>query len=124
MNRKVLLVDDSHTLLYASRLVLESCGYEVCVLADGSGALPVILAERPQLILLDATMPPPGGTTLCRLIKSRTFRLRFLEATVLLHSSATEAELRDMVRDCGADGYLSKGWSWESRLEAIRAFLP
>ena len=58
--RKVLVVDDSATVLLAERTLL-SRSYEVVTARDGQEGVDKALAERPDLILMDVMMPRMNG---------------------------------------------------------------
>lgn len=67
----VLVVDDdpdSRALLHATLL---SAGLTPLLASDGEGALALLREVSPDLILLDAVMPPPDGFETCRRIKEQ-----------------------------------------------------
>lgn len=51
--KKILLVDESSTMLLLERLVFDSSGYQLLTARDGQSGLRAALAHRPDLILLD-----------------------------------------------------------------------
>lgn len=59
MPKTILIADDDPDLVLATRLVLESEGYEVKVAATGEEALEKMRAERPDLVLMDVMMANP-----------------------------------------------------------------
>lgn len=69
MRKKVLIADDQNTVLMVERLMLKNAGYEVLSAKDGQEALNLALKERPDLILLDVTMPNMDGLTACRALR-------------------------------------------------------
>jgi DNA-binding response OmpR family regulator len=65
--RKILIVDDSETVLLAERVLL-SRSYEVIVARNGEEGVEKAIAERPDLILMDVVMPRMNGfDAVCRL---------------------------------------------------------
>lgn len=58
-NRKILIVDDDADLVLATRLVLESAGYDVEEAANGESALQRMRAGKPDLVLMDVMMANP-----------------------------------------------------------------
>ncbi len=61
MAKQILLVDDERDLVFYTKLVLEEKGYEVTEAYDGQQALDILEDFRPDLILLDVTMPKLNG---------------------------------------------------------------
>jgi len=73
MARKILLVDDERDLVLATKLYLEGSGnFEVIGAYDGQEALQYVArAEtRPDVIILDVTMPRLSGWDVLRVLKS------------------------------------------------------
>ena len=69
--RKVLLVDDSITTLFMEQMVLSrSANVDVLTAVDGEEAVRIALAERPDLIVMDAVMPKMNGVQACRAIRA------------------------------------------------------
>ncbi len=69
--KRVLLVDDSSTMLLMEQMLLEKMtAYEVTVARDGREAVQKALNEIPDLILMDVVMPRMGGFEACREIRS------------------------------------------------------
>jgi len=63
---KILLVDDSSTVLMTERTVLVRSGYQVITARSAGEGLEKALKERPDLALVDADMPRVGGLEACR----------------------------------------------------------
>ena len=53
---KILVVDDDPDFVEATRMVLESAGYEVISAADGDEGLRKVREEQPDLVILDVIM--------------------------------------------------------------------
>ena len=68
--KKVLLVDDDVDFCEATKLLLESKGFEVVLAYDGKQGLDKIRAERPDLVILDVMMPEMNGYDVCVVLKS------------------------------------------------------
>ena len=108
---KVLLVDDSVTVVEMLKHQLEKQGYDVVTHTKSLGTMVTILREMPDVIMLDITMPGLEGPQLCKLIKKDPSMSGAGKTPVLLYSSVSEEELKQTVASCGADGYLHKSWS-------------
>lgn len=71
MNRKkVLLVDDSKTVLLMEKMILAKAPYDIITAADGQEGVSRAAAERPDAILLDVVMPKMNGFDVCKALRS------------------------------------------------------
>ena len=67
--KKILLVDDSSTILMMEKFILRNDPYTLITATNGEEAVKKAAAEQPDLILLDVVMPRMGGFDACRLIR-------------------------------------------------------
>lgn len=102
---KVIVIDDSELILSVVRSFLTSAGHEVVTRAMAVGTRAAVLRETPDVVLLDVNMPLLDGPEICASIRAHG---GMRSTRVLLHSDRPESELRELARDCGADGYLCK----------------
>ena len=71
MNRKkILLVDDSSTILMMEKFILRNGPYDLVTAANGEEGVQKAAEHLPDLILLDVIMPKMGGFEACRVIRS------------------------------------------------------
>ena len=70
MKRKVLLVDDSTTVLMMEKMILAKGPFEVVTARDGVEAITKARAEQPDVILLDVMMPNLDGLSACATIRT------------------------------------------------------
>ena len=117
---KILLVDDSLTSLMWQRMILEHEDYHVVTAKDGAAGCAAALAERPDLILMDVTMPTMGGTDACRAIRAnpRTARI-----PVIMVATKSGLSLLESAGDCGYDDYILKPFERSDLLARVRAVL-
>ena len=66
---KILVVDDSRTVVHSLRTVLEQDGYYVMEAYDGMTAIELAKAHQPDLILMDVIMPGLNGFQATRKIR-------------------------------------------------------
>ena len=66
---KILIIDDDPDFIAATKVVLESRAYQVCVAYDGDEGLEATRREMPDLIILDIIMPRQDGFKVCEAIK-------------------------------------------------------
>ncbi len=119
---KVLVVDDHSVVREGLRRVLEEgSGGDLRVVAEaanGAEAVQRAVREKPDVVLLDLTMPGPGGGGLTVV---RTLRERVPDARVLILSVHDDREyVLESVR-AGAHGYLRKDSSPAEIRQAIHA---
>jgi DNA-binding response OmpR family regulator len=85
---------------------------------DGAAALRRFAEERPDLVLLDVTMPPPDGLAVCHQIRATDAAVPIL---ILTGRDTDVDELRGL--DAGADAYLTKPFEVVKLLAHLRALV-
>jgi DNA-binding NarL/FixJ family response regulator len=114
---KILIVDDHEALRAGVRTVLESRGFEICgEAADGQEALSRALQLRPDLVILDITMPVLDGFSAAREIHKRLPGVGIL--LLSMHESAT---MVNVAKSSGARGYVAKSEGIARLLKAVDA---
>ena len=114
---RVLLADDHTVLREGLRRSLEAAGLEV-VGEAGDGASAVALAEkvRPDVVLMDVSLPVQDGIEATRQLRRRRPEV----AVVMLTMFADGATLREAL-DAGAVGYLVKDCTTAEIVETVTA---
>jgi CheY-like chemotaxis protein len=69
MKKKVLLVDDSNTVILMEKMILAKGPYEIVIARDGAEAIVKAHSEQPDVILLDVVMPKLDGLSACAAIR-------------------------------------------------------
>jgi DNA-binding NarL/FixJ family response regulator len=115
---RVCLVDDQELVRRGLKALLELLGgIEVAAeAADGEAALEVVASCKPDVLLLDVRMPKLNGVQVVEALAARGN----LPPTLLLTTFEDDSALIQGVK-AGARGYLLKGASPETLLEALRA---
>ena len=114
---KVLVIDDSNTIRRSAEMFLRAAGYEVILAEDGFDALAKISDHAPQVIFVDIMMPRLDGYQTCALIKQNPV----LKTTpVIMLSSKDGVFDRARGRLAGSDRYLTKPFTKEALLEAVK----
>jgi DNA-binding response OmpR family regulator len=117
--KKVLIVDDSPAQVKLMQGLLEPEGYQPVGVNDPRRVEEAILNERPSVILLDVVMPERNGFQVCRELKSSS---EFNTIPVILVTSKDSASDKYWGEQQGADGYVTKPFTREDLLRAVRRF--
>lgn len=120
VQKKVLIVDDSPAQVKLIQGLLEPEGYWSVGLNDPRRVEEMINIEHPSLILLDVVMPERNGFQVCRELKGNT---DFNSIPVILVTSKDTASDRYWGQQQGADGYVTKPFTREDLLRAVRRFV-
>jgi DNA-binding response OmpR family regulator/two-component sensor histidine kinase len=120
-SRKILVVDDDESLLYANERILREAGYTTRTASTGVVGLGIVAKEKPDLVLLDAQLPDVSGFEICRMIK----RDSNLKSTfvVILSGTMTSPDHQADGLESGADGYLTKPIEKRALLAHIGALM-
>ncbi|MBW4514408.1 MAG: response regulator [Timaviella obliquedivisa GSE-PSE-MK23-08B] len=101
----IACIDDSPTVLNAIHSFLNDKGIGVIMINDPVKALMQIIRSKPDLILLDVTMPNLDGYELCSLVRKHP---AFKNTPVVMVTSNSGFIDRAKARLVGASGYLTK----------------
>jgi DNA-binding response OmpR family regulator len=118
--KKILLVDDSSTVLLLHRMMLSHCGYELLTARDGQEALDKAAVERPDLIFLDVLMPRMDGFQTCRALRSRN---ETKEVPIILVTTRSEPHYVRQGFESGCTDYITKPFDGEELLAKVRSHL-
>ena len=119
---KVLVVDDEvQVRTYLSRL-LQSHGYQVDAVADGTAALALISQQWPDVVLLDIHLPLPGpdGFEICRRVRQDT-ATRLTPIILITARNAPDDRAKGL--DAGADDFLTKPIDPQELLARVRSLV-
>ncbi|MDH3754920.1 MAG: response regulator transcription factor [Acidimicrobiia bacterium] len=114
---RVMLADDHQILREGIRRGFESAGDDVVAEAsDGEEAIRLAREHRPDVVVMDLSMPIMDGVTATRRIREELSEVKVVVLTMHDDVARTRQAL-----DAGAAGYLSKGCSFSDVLETVRA---
>jgi CheY-like chemotaxis protein len=107
-SRLVLVADDEEDILRLVTTIIERSGHEVVSVRDGAEALAAVRIRRPDLVVLDISMPEVDGLEVLRRLRAdaETSELPVL----LLSAQAQEADVRRGFVT-GASAYVKKPFS-------------
>jgi len=114
--KTVVIADDHQLLRQALRRALEDAGFKVVSEAgDGEEAVRLVALDRPDVVVMDVTMPVLDGIEATRRIHAATGETRVLVLT--MHD---EDALRVKALRAGAVGFLTKDCAMQEVVETVR----
>ena len=111
---KVLVIDDERAIRKLLRMGLNAQGYEILEATDGKTALD-LLAQKPDMVILDLGLPDVKGLDLLKAIRTRNE----IVPIVVLSSRSDEAGKVEAL-DLGADDYVTKPFGMDELLARLR----
>lgn len=111
---KLLVVEDDHRVLAALRAVLVQHGLEVACATTGEQALELV-ADGPDVVLLDLGLPDRDGFKLCTQIR------RVSDVPIIMVTARGDARSRVHGLNLGADDYIVKPYNVAELLARIHA---
>lgn len=113
----ILLIDDEPQILRALKTILQANRFRIVSAATGEQGIALAVAQPPDVIILDLTLPDMGGIEVCE-------QIRQWSSVPIIVLSVRDNE-RDKVAalDSGADDYLTKPFGIDELLARIRVSL-
>ena len=118
--KKILIAEDSPTVLAILKSVLEDAGYGVVAVADGQEALAKAKTEKPDLFILDLMLPKVDGYKVCGMLK---FDKNFTKTPVIILTARAGDADKEMAKDVRADDYIIKPFEPSELISKIKKFL-
>lgn len=120
MSQKILIVEDNELNMKLFNDLLEAHGYITVTTRDGTKALEIAMAEKPDLILMDIQLPEVSGLDITRQIKDND---EIKHIPIIAVTAFAMKGDEDKIRECGCNGYVSKPISITTFIETIRSHL-
>lgn len=114
---KIVVIEDEPLIRRELKSLLENAGYQAAAMEIFDNMAAKVLAEEPDLVLLDVNLPGQSGFDLCMELRRQT------EVPVIFLTSRTDSmdELDGMLR--GGDDYITKPYQAPILLARIAAVL-
>lgn len=119
MAANILIADDYEDNLELLRLLLVAADYQVTEARNGAECLKLARQIRPDLVMVDLSMPVLDGWELFRALRSDELTASILCIAVTAHGEAD----RDRALRAGFDAYLSKPFRGVELLETVARLL-
>ena len=117
--KRILVADDEAPVRLLLEKILQSAGYRVTSVPDGTAALKAAREDPPDLAICDLLMPGIDGFTLCSMFKrNKTFKAPILILSGRVSEKDEQAALR-----AGAVAFIHKPVEREKLLAAVAEWL-
>ncbi len=120
MSKRILLVDDDHSMLMLMGIAMKRNGYAVIEAENADKALLLLESNVPDLIILDVMMPGMSGIELCQFIRSRP---ETMHTPVIMLSALTDRNSIKRALEAGANDYLPKLTPHQDLIKRIRGLI-
>jgi CheY-like chemotaxis protein len=120
MPRKILIVEDNEDSRELVVKVLRNKGFDTVEAADGEEAIDKATKEKPELILLDISIPKMDGYEVARRLKSLE---EFSEIPIVALTAHAMKGDREKVIAAGFEGYISKPINVRELPDQVRSYL-
>ena len=114
----VAVIEDEEIIRKSVTMNLELEGFEVVTAADGEAGIQLVNERKPDIIIMDVTMPRKDGLQTCRELRTSGI------STPLILLTARSSEVDKVLGlDLGADDYLAKPFGMLELLARVKALL-
>ena len=120
MSARLVVADDSATILELVTLSVKKDGYEPVTATNGTEALEVIREHRPELVILDASMPGMSGFDVCRALREDVDCVQ--PHVMMLTAGGREAD-KALAAEVGVDEFVTKPFSPSTLRARVREIL-
>ena len=114
---RILVVDDDKDIVQTIKGNLELDGYEVLAAFDGRTGLHIAKTTRPDLIILDLTLPDIDGIKTCQIIR------REFDFPIIMLTARDGVADKVLGLECGADDYIVKPFNFLELSARIKSIL-
>ncbi len=120
LKKKILIIEDNPYNREITELTLKNAGFEVITAADGEEGLKK-LYEKPDLVLLDLSLPKISGWDIIKRIREKE---EFKGLPVIALTAHAMVGDREKVIAMGCSSYISKPCMPEDIVREVKSFLP
>lgn len=117
-SKKILIIEDEPDILNLVRMYLEKEGYRTATATTGPDGLRQVLAEHPDLVILDLMLPEMDGLEVCKRIRADA--QRSMTPIIMLTAKAEESDTV-IGLELGADDYVTKPFSPKALVARVKA---
>ena len=118
--KRVLLVEDFDDSRFSLSKLLEIEGYEVLEAVDGAEAVSLALSAKPDLILMDLSLPVVDGLSATKQIREHESMNR---VPIIALSAHDMSDFHDKAADAGCTDYITKPIDFEALMTVMSKYL-
>lgn len=115
--KKILIIDDTELMVKLTTDILTENGYEVVSANNGLDGIKMVMAEKPDLVLLDIVMPGIDGFEVCKLL--RQDESNNLMPIIMLTAQGNEEDKLTGL-ELGADDYITKPFNPRELISRVK----
>ena len=117
---RILIVEDNMDTYELVRFILEKNGFETFLAMNGRDGVNAATKQRPDLIIMDLSMPEMDGWTAMRLIKSDPAISSIPMIALTAHALPSD---RKRAFDAGCDEYITKPMDLMDLLDTVKSWI-
>ena len=117
--KKILIIEDDEKIAYALSVRFQAHGYPTWIARDGLLGLSMAVRNRPDLVVMDVSLPAGDGFTLAERIQSNLHA----PPPIIFLTAGKSAELRQRAEQLNAAAFFEKPYEAEALLSAVKQAL-
>lgn len=121
MRKKILLVDDSATVVMMEKMILSKENYDLVIARNGREAVERAVSEKPDLVLMDLVMPEMNGLEACKAIRASGNGVA--SVPIIMVTTRGEEENIEAGYESGCTDYITKPFNTIELLTKLRSIL-
>ena len=126
VSKRVLLVEDFEDSRFSLSKLLEIEGYEVLEATDGAEAVNIALSAKPDLILMDLSLPVIDGLSATKKIREHESQSHdsVYRVPIIALSAHDLTDFHTRARDAGCTDYVAKPIDFDALMVIMSKYLP
>ena len=126
VTKRVLLVEDFEDSRFSLSKLLEIEGYEVLEAVDGAEAVNLALSAKPDLILMDLSLPIIDGLSATKKIREHESQSQdsVYRVPIIALSAHDLSDFHTRARDAGCTDYVTKPIDFDTLMVVMSKYLP
>ncbi len=118
--RRILIAEDDDDSRIALKMMLKMSRFDVLEALNGREAVDSVFRNRPDLVLMDLSLPVIDGLQATREIRQQP---EFQALPIIFVTGYDNQETIDRIRACGGTGYINKPIEFDDLKKIIEGYL-